>query len=65
SSGKGTRKFHFWRQLICGGITDPLLETSKNPYSSAMDAGDPVVVKAKALFQDARVVKLYISDVVI
>ncbi|MFZ7097242.1 hypothetical protein, partial [Luteimonas dalianensis] len=21
SSGKGTRKFHFWRQLTCGGIT--------------------------------------------
>jgi hypothetical protein len=24
SSGKTTRKFHFWRQLTCGGITDPL-----------------------------------------
>src|SRR5690606_6482755 len=22
SSGKGTRKFHFWRQLTCGGITE-------------------------------------------
>ncbi|MBO9973157.1 hypothetical protein J7434_21125, partial [Xanthomonas phaseoli pv. dieffenbachiae] len=21
SSEKGTRKFHFWRQLTCGGIT--------------------------------------------
>ncbi|MGD6609041.1 hypothetical protein VWT53_22120, partial [Xanthomonas citri pv. citri] len=23
SSEKGTRKFHFWRQLTCGGITLP------------------------------------------
>lgn len=52
------------RRIPCK-ISDPLLETTKNPYSSAMDAGDPVVVKAKALFQDARIVKLYISDVVI
>ncbi|MBO9965988.1 hypothetical protein J7361_04430, partial [Xanthomonas phaseoli pv. dieffenbachiae] len=22
SSEKGTRKFHFWRQLTCGGITE-------------------------------------------
>ncbi|MGD5304866.1 hypothetical protein QUT15_17485, partial [Xanthomonas citri pv. citri] len=24
SSGKGTRKFHFWRLLMGGGITDPV-----------------------------------------
>ncbi|MBO9833612.1 hypothetical protein J7440_15585, partial [Xanthomonas phaseoli pv. dieffenbachiae] len=24
SSEKGTRKFHFWRQLTCGGITIPV-----------------------------------------
>lgn len=52
------------RRIPCK-INDPLLETTKNPYSSAMDAGDPVVVKAKALFQDAKIKKLYISDVVI
>jgi hypothetical protein len=52
------------RRIPCK-ISDPLLETAKNPYSSAMDAGDPVIVKAKALFQDAKIVKLYISDVVI
>ncbi|MGI0134698.1 MAG: hypothetical protein ACREBW_07055, partial [Candidatus Micrarchaeaceae archaeon] len=52
------------RRVPCK-ISDPLLETTKNPYSSAMDAGEPIVVKAKALFQDAKIVKLYISDVVI
>ncbi|MBO9908601.1 hypothetical protein, partial [Xanthomonas phaseoli] len=25
SSEKGTRKFHFWRQLTCGGITANLV----------------------------------------
>ncbi|TWR13338.1 TIGR03747 family integrating conjugative element membrane protein, partial [Xanthomonas vasicola] len=28
SSEKGTRKFHFWRQLTCGGITLPLIFTA-------------------------------------
>ncbi|MEP9615512.1 hypothetical protein QYG47_23460, partial [Xanthomonas euvesicatoria] len=27
SSGKGTRKFHFWRLLIGGGITRPFLKS--------------------------------------
>lgn len=52
------------RRISCE-INDPLLKTPKNPYSSAMDAGDPIVVKAKALFQDFKIKKLYISDVVI
>lgn len=52
------------RRISCE-INDPLLQTPKNPYSSAMDAGDPIVVKAKALFEDFKIRKLYISDVVI
>lgn len=52
------------RRIPCE-INDPLLRTVKNPYSSAMDAGEPILVKAKALFQDFVIKRLYISDVVI
>lgn len=52
------------RRIPCE-INDPLLQTPKNPYSSAMDAGEPIAVKAKALFEDFKIKKLYISDVVI
>src|SRR6185312_8620724 len=31
SSGKRTRKFHFWRQLTCGGITNGLEQGSGQP----------------------------------
>ncbi|MBO9842905.1 hypothetical protein J7436_20845, partial [Xanthomonas phaseoli pv. dieffenbachiae] len=29
SSEKGTRKFHFWRQLTCGGITPEVEQRAK------------------------------------
>ncbi|MGD6596247.1 hypothetical protein VWZ13_22750, partial [Xanthomonas citri pv. citri] len=49
SSEKGTRKFHFWRQLTCGGITHPAV-----PRIERAGVVMPVTVHATtARWQDA------------
>lgn len=44
-------------------VTDPMLKQPNSPYSLAMAAGEPLLVKAKGLIQEGELKKLYISDV--
>jgi hypothetical protein len=46
-----------------GDITDPVAQSAKNPYSTALDNQRWIWVRAKAQIKDGELDKLYISDI--
>lgn len=50
------------QRRIAGTITDPVIGTPNNPYSSAFDAQAPLEVRAKAQYVGGEIDRLFISN---
>nr|MDM4802083.1 hypothetical protein [Xanthomonas phaseoli pv. phaseoli]MDM4806158.1 hypothetical protein [Xanthomonas phaseoli pv. phaseoli]MDM4810169.1 hypothetical protein [Xanthomonas phaseoli pv. phaseoli] len=62
SSGKGTRKFHFWRLLMGGGITEQMQATAGNQpelrIAASADAEYAVMASVLAAAKNAQVQRI-------